>query len=304
MSSVEPLALMVNMDMQRGGAFGMTVKTVFPFLLALILCNSCWTAEPPPVPTEEVDPDVLRKVGKLVKGTLAEDTKEREAAWTGLKNMGNLAVPGLLGLYRQKETTPEMVGSIIIALGDSKDPRSGPALVELLSSKDATVRRDACRSLGDTMFQQGRAALEKLASDEKENSEVRLFAAVAAAKLGSERGLAVLQSLLKSEKPEIRSRAVFALGKFGGREQIKTIAGMLSDASRDVREDTVEALRLLKNKDAYGSLVKATEDGDYKIRSQAMDALQELTGAKIENTPKAWQEWWAAKQNKAEPKKE
>src|SRR5260221_13977748 len=124
-------------------------KMCLPLIFSLAFPGLWAPADPPPVAPEpkpaeaEVDPDVLRKVRKLIRGTLAEDSAEREKAWNGLKNMGNLAVPGLLGLYRQKDTTVEMVRSILIALGDSKDPRAGPALVELLGNKEPSIRRDA-----------------------------------------------------------------------------------------------------------------------------------------------------------------
>jgi HEAT repeat protein len=252
------------------------------------------TAEEPVKPNEEeVDPDVLRKVRKLVNGTISADEKEHQAAWQGLKDMGNLAVPGLLALYRHKDTMPEMIRSILIALGDSKDPRAGPALLEVLTSKDAMVRRDAARAIGDSNYKDGVKPLEKVAADEKEEDEVRLFAAVGAAKIGSEPGLKILEALLQTKKPENRSRAVFALGRYGNAAQLPAIARALVDADQSVREDAVEALRHLgkKEKQAWGLLVKAIEDEDYKVRNNAMDALRELTPQKFE-TPKEWQEWW------------
>jgi len=282
------------------------VVLILSFAISGLLC----AADPPPAAQEpkpaeaEVDPDVLRKVRKLIRGTLSEDSVEREKAWNGLKNMGNLAVPGLLGLYRQKETTAEMVRSILIALGDSKDPRAGPALVELLGNKEAAIRRDAARSLGDTGYHEGVAALEKIWTDGKEDEEVRLFAAVAGAKLGNSKSLDVLAALAKSEKAEIRSRAIFGLGKQGGVTQIGAIEGALGDSESSVREDAVEALRLLHRREAWGPLVKATGDADYRIRAAAMDALGELTGAKVEANSRAWQEWWAKQDKKPEKVKE
>jgi HEAT repeat protein len=266
--------------------------------MAVCLCSvfaaSSVAAEDPVKPKEEeVDPDVLRKVRKLINGTISADEKEHQAAWQGLKDMGNLAVPGLLALYRQKETTPEMIRSILIALGDSKDPRAGPALLEVLTSKDAMVRRDAARAIGDSNYKDGVKPLEKVAADEKEEDEVRLFAAVGAAKIGSEPGLKILEALLQTKKPENRSRAVFALGRYGSKAQLPSIATALSDSDQSVREDAVEALRQMgkKEKQAWGLLVKATEDEDYKVRNNAMDALRELTPQKYE-AAKEWQEWW------------
>lgn len=249
-------------------------------------------AEDSPAAGEQVDPDVLRKVRKLIQATVAEDTAAREAAWMGLKDMGNLAIPGLLALYRQSATTLPMMRSILIAIGDSKDPRSGPALAELLSSNNPGIRRDAARAMGDSSYKEGRTILEKVAGNEKEEDDVRLFAAVAAVKLGSETAQEILRLLAMSAKPEIRSRAVFALGKHGGVAQLPTVVKALEDTDRDVREDAVEALRLLGKEEAWGGLVKAASDSDYKIRNAAMDALRSLSGEKIDNNAEAWQNWW------------
>jgi HEAT repeat protein len=246
----------------------------------------------PPAKDEPIDPDILRKVRKLVQGTLAEDEAAREKAWTELRSMGNLAVPGLLGLYRQPETTPAMMRSILICLGDSKDPRAGPALLEMMRSKETSVRRDAARALGDSGWKDSVSALDALAANEKEEPEVRLFAGVAAAKMGSSKAIEVLAGFLQQQKPEIRSRAVFALGKYGGVSQISQLTKALDDEDQSVREDAVEALRGVGKKEVYPALVKATADGNYKVRNSAMDALKELTGEKLE-TPQAWREWMA-----------
>ena len=122
------------------------------------------TPPTPPTPAEEpLDPDVLRKVRKLIKGTLAEDAKEREKAWNDIKEMGNLVTPGLVELCKLKETTPAMSQSILIALGDSKDPRAGPALVELLKSPQPFVRKGAARAMGDCLYKAGLSQLETAA---------------------------------------------------------------------------------------------------------------------------------------------
>src|SRR6185503_14140973 len=125
--------------------------------------------------------------------------------------------------------TPEMMRSILIALGESKDLRAGPALVEILNADDPLVRQDAARAIGDSRYKAGAPALEKLAADSKQNEDVRLYAAIAGAKLESAACLDVLKTLLASERPELRSRAVFALGKHGGIKQIDVIAKALED---------------------------------------------------------------------------
>ncbi|MCY3019077.1 MAG: HEAT repeat domain-containing protein [Planctomycetota bacterium] len=277
--------------------------------LVLALAAACGVQRPlqaaePPPKEDPVDPDVLRKIRKLIKGTLATDATERETAWKALKDMANLAVPGLVALQRDKETTPEMRRSILIALGDTRDPRAGPALVEMLAADDARVRRDAARAIGDSGYRDAVPALEKLAAKNDEEETVRLFAATAGARLGSEKALECLAGLAQSPRPEIRSRAVFALGKYGGVKQAPLLEKALGDTDRDVREDAVAALRIVAKKEAWGSLVKAIGDTDYKVRNAAMDALRELTGQKIENDPAAWKAWWAKEEKKPEPAKE
>ena len=273
------------------------------FLLVLCVTLACAAARaadapPPPAPGNEnskdepVDPDVLHKVHKLIRGTLSSDDKEREKAWNDIRDMGNLAVPGLIGVYRQKTTTPEEVRSILLALGDSKDPRAGPALAELLTSTDKSVRRDAARAMGDSGYKGGIPALEKVAQDVKEDEDVRLFAGSAAAKLGDADALKVLSALLKSTRPEIRSRAVFAIGKNGGVAHVAEIEKALEDTDASVREDAVEALRLLGKEPVWPGLIKATSDTDYKIRGAAMDALRQVTKQKFDNDPKKWQDWF------------
>lgn len=248
---------------------------------------------------EEIDPDVLRKVTKLVNGTLDTDEKVREKAWAEINDMGNLAVPGLLAVFKQPSTTSQMVSQILIALEDSKDPRAGPALVEILADKAPVNRGNAARAIGDTGYKKGLPALEKVYENDKETEGVRLFAASSAAKLGSTKGLHVIGKLAESKDAEIRKRAVYFLGKYGGSNDVPAVAKLLADADTGVREDAVEALRLIAKQKAddavLGALIEAVGNDHYKARTAAMAALREVSGQKLPNEPKAWQDWWAAK---------
>jgi len=244
-------------------------------------------------PIGDVDPDVVNKVRKLIRLTLKEDEEAREKGWAGLREMGNLAVPGLVTLYKQGQTTPEMNRSIITALGDAKDPRAGPLLVEMLEDKDLATRRNAARAIGDSKYKAGAAALKKLYSNAAEDEDVRLYAAVSGAILGSPEALEGLKLLVKSEREETRSRAVSALGRYGKASQIATLAEALSDKEATVRMEAVDGLKATGSREAIPPLVtKALKDEDYKIRGAAMDALKELSKAKVERDPAAWQKWF------------
>jgi HEAT repeat protein len=185
-----------------------------------------------------------------------------------------------------------MSGSILIALGDARDPRAGPALVEILGHKDPRVRRDAARALGHSKYPPAVKALKQVFERAEEDEEVRLYAAVGAARLGSKEGLPALRGLLGSRSAAIRSRAVFALGEHGGVAEVGRIAGVLKDDVEGVREDTVEALRKIGTREVWGPLVEATRDANYQVRSVAMGHLRRLTKEAFDD-PAAWQEWWA-----------
>ena len=169
--------------------------------------------------------------------------------------MGNLAVPGLIGLYRQKSTTPEEVRSILIAIGDSNDPRAGVALQELLGSPEKMIRRDAARAMGDTNYKAGVPALLKLAGDSQQDEEVRLFAVASAGRKARQRRRRSTFSVScwKSAAPgNPFAPPSSPLGKGGGIKHVGQIETALADSDPSVREDAVEALRLHSKKKRPG----------------------------------------------------
>ncbi len=233
-------------------------------------------AEAPPI--EEVIPEeVLRTIRKLIRATLSEDGEERDEGWKRLRNMGPLAVPGLAAVARHAETTPEMLNSLMITLGDSKDPRAGPALAGLLQSTNPLVRQGAARAIGDSGYKGALTGLERLAIDPAEEEEVRLFAGIAAAKFQSAIGQDALKFLAASSKPATRTRAIFALGKYGGTPFVAVLAAALDDTEAVVRADAVEALRLVGGDEAKAALARALSDADHRVRGAALAGLRGLT---------------------------
>ncbi|MBE7467156.1 MAG: HEAT repeat domain-containing protein [Planctomycetes bacterium] len=250
------------------------------------------------VTEEPADPDMVRKVKRLIRATLEEEKEARDAAWKELREMGNLIVPGLVALFRAEGTTDDEVRSILIALGDSKDPRSGPALVEVLEHKNPKIRRDAARALGNSKYKAAVPALAKHFDAAGEDEDVRLYAAIAAAQLGSDTGYGALKALMGSEQEAVRTRAVFALGQHGGKARAADVALALKDSSPMVRKDAADILRRMKAETVTGALVEACGDEDYKVRAEIVKALKELTG-QSHDTPEDWKKWWSEKQGGA-----
>lgn len=235
------------------------------------------TGKEGPVVEEVVSDDVMRKIRRLIRATLSEDGEERDEGWKQLRNMGNLAVPGLAAVARHKDTTPEMLNSLMIALGDSKDPRAGPALAGLLKSKNPLVLQGAARAIADSGYKDALPGLEGLASDPTQEEEVRLFAAIAAAKFQSAVGFDALKFMATSDRPATRTRSVFALGKYGGKPYVSTLAAALDDSEAVVRADAIEALRHAGGDEAKVALARAMCDPDHRVRAAALAALRGLT---------------------------
>jgi hypothetical protein len=266
-----------------------------------------------------VEPEVIRRVGKIIQRTLSKELEERQEAWKQLKDMGNLAVPGLSALYDDRETTPEMKQSILLALGDSQDARAGPALVEILGKPDPAQQIGACRALERCGYKPAVPALQALLARPSAELEedLRLFAARAAVKLGGLASAQDLIALLTSGNPQIRARAAFALGDalhVHGKPNAESppelaewrkkagaaLRGLIRDEHRGVREDAVEALRVLGDGQGLQGLVAYLGDTDYKIRSAAMAYLEELSGESQDNEA-AWTTWWNEKGRKKYP---
>ena len=102
-----------------------------------------------------------------------------------------------------------MLFSIIIALGDAKDARAGPALVEMLGNKDPEVRGYAARAIGESGYKDGAAALEKSPAIRKKMRTSACAPRAPGAKLGHAACLMALGALADSPQPrDSRARRI------------------------------------------------------------------------------------------------
>lgn len=271
------------------------MKRSFAFAVALCaVCAGGIAAES----LNETDPDVLRKVRRLIDGSLDSNEETQKKAAGDLREMGNLATPALVTLVRKKDTAGPALNALVIALGDSKDPRAAGALLELLNADNPPLRRMAARALGQSANKDALKPLEEIAAAPANDEELRLIAAIACAKLKSEKAPELLRTLSTSKDPGNRARAVFALGKYSpAGQELKTVAALkpfFADLEDNVREECVNALRLVGGKASAAALIELLGEPNFKIRNSAMDALRELTQKKFANDPKEWKDWWEA----------
>lgn len=276
-------------------------------------------------------PETLKKVLRLLRQTTAADGKTREKAWKDLRDMGDLAIPAFIALYRRKQVPADLLPTFLAALSDTKDPRAAPLCALLLGHKEVSVRQAAARALADRATVKELPVLRRHLTKKDEPDEmVRHFAAAAAARLGVAEGRAALLKQCASSSGATRSLAVFRLGKYtppesAAKELLPTLADLLKkDEDSGVRLDVVGALTTLVERSKSAAppkeqgkdikqwnaarkatlraitavLVRAMDDRNYKVRAAAAAALATATGKKFDEDRAAWKKWWREEEAK------
>jgi thioredoxin len=247
--------------------------------------------EPEPEPEENVtaSKQSVVKVKRLLRRWTSEVAEDREEAWQGLKEMGDLATPALVEVV--KTGKPQMKRFAITAIGLLKDKLGSEALRAALSDADAGVRWSAARALGEIGDTGAKELLAK-AVREDTDPEVRYHAAYALAGMGGESAFAFFREQVKSDKVDDRSRAVRALGKYAASKHMAELTGALKDTESRVRYAAVIQLDRSRRKEAVPGLMAALKDGDRNVRKRARSALERLTGQELGSDTEKWQEWW------------
>ncbi len=244
-------------------------------------------ADPPEKVTASKESVV--KVKRLLRRWASTVDVEREEAWQGLKDMGDLATPALIEVV--KAGKPEQRRLAIVAIGLLRDKLGAVALRGALSDKSANTRWKAARALGEIGDEGAKESLAKAVKDDKD-PEVRYYAAYALASLGGKEAFEFFKVLLKSEKPVDRSRAVRALGKYGEGKYVSELIAAMQDKDARVRRATVIQLDRSRHKDAVPGLIAALADKDYRVRKRARSALERLTKKDFGANKPKWEEWW------------
>jgi HEAT repeat protein len=132
--------------------------------------------------------------------------------------------------------------------GEHPSPRAAEVLLNSLADEDASVVREAIRSLSKQPALSDLTPLTAILTSA--DSELRLEAAAALARLGSTQGIQALLRITHHPDPAIRRRAATALGDAMSRSSHQPI----DDALR--QEATAELTRLL---DDQGGVRRAAE---------------------------------------------
>jgi len=231
------------------------------------------------------------KVKRLLKRWTSEVAEERQEAWEGLKEMGDLATPALIEVVKGGGDA-DVRRLAITAIGLLQDKLGAAAIREAMADKDAGVRAAAARALGEIGDAAAKEALAKAMKGDQD-PEVRYHAAYALAGLGSEEALELFKAQLGAEKADDRARAVRALGRYGKEKYLPDVAGALKDKEARVRQAAVVQLDVARSKAAVPGLISALADEDREVRKRARSALERLTGKDFADDQAKWEKWWA-----------
>ena len=162
------------------------------------------------------------------------------------------------------------------ALGEIKDRRAVPALIEALKNKD--LKHAAVNALGN--IKDSRAVPELIIALKDEGSAVRESAARALGRIKDPTTIDVLIKTLKDAEWNVRVNAVWALSQFKVRA-IPALIEALNDKNELVREGAASALGRTKNKETVTALRNiAYFDMSEKVRVAAKSAIEMITGKK------------------------
>ncbi|MCK9418154.1 MAG: HEAT repeat domain-containing protein [Nitrospirae bacterium] len=208
----------------------------------------------------------------LIEALKAEDNAgARNSAIEALAQIGGPALEALLPALATPD--PDVRKFIVDILGDTRDPRAVPALIDrLVEDVDENIRVAAAEALGK--IRDPRAVDALLACLNRHNQGWLDYAAAEAlGEIGEQRALGTLLAAL--DRSNLREPILEALGKIGNVNTIDPLVASLADALRIVREVSIVAIDAVYRKSSATDrhmIIESVRAGTIK---RAVDLLEE-----------------------------
>ncbi len=196
----------------------------------------------------------------------------------------------VLDLYtRSRNDDPMVRRYLTVVLGNLRDRKATPLLVDALNDRDSETRIYALWALGEVRDPASLPALAKAAVDD--DSGVRKMAVYALGELGTAGAVPALVAALNDQVPDVRFNAAIALSRFGDQRALPTLRQMLDRGSLDhvpgMRDDqkedamivAVTAYAKVAGRNGRADLQRlAGTDPSLRVRSAAKSAVSEISG--------------------------
>lgn len=197
------------------------------------------------------------KMPALEEETLALNTPDAELA--------TMSVEALLAKLNQVGTNHWRVRqSAVTILGERRDPRAIPALLEALKDENSHIRWSAVRAL--SAIEGNKVVPGLLAALRDEEMTVIDAAAEALGRIGKGAQPGLIRAL-NERRPEVRGAAVEALGRLGNSKAVRPLRKLLNDRARSaitgrrISELAAEALERIGSKEALAALRVSSPTG-------------------------------------------
>lgn len=218
---------------------------------------------------------VKRGEGKYLEDVLEALTHpipdRRYQAIGYLGKIGTEAVlPHLSKLFDHAE--PEMVFYSLKAVEGKTTPDMLPKLRDLILVENASIRQAAALAMGN--LREAEADLIPLCADK--DGMVKLSAAVALNRMGSDSCQIVFEELLKHPDYTVRSSAARVLGESTVPDRVRLLKIALDDAHSRVRTAAVRAVGMMGGPEAFPILVELLQDSLPVVRTYAAGNLIHL----------------------------
>ena len=114
---------------------------------------------------------------------------------------------------------------------------------------------------------------------------IKIEAAEALGKIGDDRAVLSLLSVLAHDDNDVRTFAAIALGRIGDPRAVEPLIATLSDHHHEVRSSAALALGKLADQRAVHPLLALAHDPYEEVRKAAQEALDNISEEGRENSP-------------------
>lgn len=183
-------------------------------------------------------------------------------------------LPALRELVKDPNSTVRI--GAIDGITEMKDREAVPVLLPLLSDKETRIRQFTLRALRLIGDPSAADAIRKVMREDKEK-EVRSTAVVTLADLLGAKAIPEIAAVKDDLAAEVRFEAAGALGGLGT-EAGPALAGFLKDASQDVRVMAIRNLGQVGGPSVIPALADAAKDADRKNQPVRLAVAEALGG--------------------------
>ena len=279
---------------------------------------------------EKFDYRVKQKIEKAIAALEDKKGNVQRTAKKDLIAFDSDAVEPLIAVVKDWKNRPADLRVLCVdILGEIKDSRAVPVIIDTLTENKMTMRYNAARALGNIGDKRAVPALVKLLDDKE--WQVRFYAVEALGKIGdssaanpiadimikdsnNEVRLAAIKSLdqvdgknkyksvmeaFSDKDPNIRSYAVELSAKWRTEEALPLIISMLrDDRSNVVRSSCANALGRYKNFTSAPALIQALSDNYKDVRIYALESLKDMSGQNYNYDQDKWTHWFEINKDK------